>query len=153
MLKQKTLLPAITATSLMTLFSYLIAEYEKKNFSEAELLSKIEKNQFHLPETIALPAGWTTHYAVGVLMTLLFETYKLIFKKKPAFYDTVIFGTFAGLLAIVSWKQLFKMLPKRQHNFYRKFYIQLFVAHLIFAATVTTLQKQQKELLPGDLTL
>jgi len=42
-----------------------------------------------------------------------------------------------GLLAIVSWKQVFSMLPKKQHSFYKKFYRQLFIAHLIFAGTVT----------------
>ena len=129
----------------MTLFSYLIAAYEKKNFSEGKLLAKIESKQFDLPEPLALPAGWATHYTVGCLMTILFEMYKLCFKKQPALPHTIIFGIFGGLLAIVSWKQLFKMLPKKQYNFYKKFYIQLFVAHIIFAGTLTSTQKALKK--------
>lgn len=142
---QKILLPAITATSVMTLFSYIIAEKENENFSESELLGKIEKKQLNLPKQIALPAGWVTHYAIGISMTTLFEIYKLVFRKKTAFNQTIIFGTLAGLLAIVSWKQLLKTLPKRQDNFYRQFFIQLFIAHLIFAGTITATQKAMRE--------
>jgi hypothetical protein len=144
MIAQKILLPSITATSLMTLFSHLIAEEEKKNFSESKLLGKIEKKQLHVPKQFAIPAGWATHYTIGVMMTLLFETYKLCINKKPAVYHTTIFGVFAGVLSIGAWSQLLKMLPKRSGNYYKKFYMQLFFAHLIFAATLTAAQKATK---------
>lgn len=138
---QKILLPAFAATSVMTAFSYLIAELEKKNFSESELLAKIEKKQLRLPKQLALPAGWATHYAVGIVMTLLFEFYKKYFNKKPAFYHTIIYGTLGGFVAIAAWKILFTMLQQRSADFYRKFYIQLFLVHLIFAGTITISQK------------
>lgn len=51
------LLPAITGTSLMTLFSDFISKLEKSNFNESELLADIEKK--HLPSSLkqlALPA-------------------------------------------------------------------------------------------------
>jgi hypothetical protein len=40
---KKILLPTITATSIMTLFSYIIAKLEGENFSEPELLAQLEK--------------------------------------------------------------------------------------------------------------
>jgi len=144
MITQKIILPSITATSIMTLFSHFIAEEEKKNFNESKLLGKIEKKQLHVPKQFALPAGWATHYAIGVTMTLLFEMYKLCINKKPAVYHTAIFGTLSGLLSIGAWSQLLKMLPKRTGNYYKKFYMQLFFAHLIFAATLTAAQKATK---------
>jgi hypothetical protein len=144
MIAQKIILPSITATSIMTLFSYLIAEEEKKNFSESKLLGKIEKKQLHIPKQFALSAGWATHYTVGVMMTLLFEMYKLCVNKKPAVYHTIMYGTFAGLLAIGAWSRLLKMLPQRSGNYYKKFYLQLFFAHLIFAASLTAAQKATK---------
>ena len=142
---QKILLPAFAATSVMTAFSYLIAELEKKNFSESELLAKIEKKQLHLSKQLALPAGWATHYTVGIVMTLLFEIYKKYFNAKPVFYHTIIYGTFAGLLAITAWKLLFTMRPQRSYNFYKKFFMQLFVAHLVFAGVITATQKLIQE--------
>ena len=141
MIAQKIILPAIAATSVMTMFSYLIAHHEKKNFSESELLAKVEKMQLRLPKKVALPAGWVTHYAVGVMMTLMFELYKKYLNHKPASNRTITFGVFAGLLAIAAWKILFKMLPRRSHDFYKKFFIQLFIAHLIFAVAITGTQK------------
>lgn len=143
---QKILLPAFVATSVMTAFSYLIAELEKKNFSESELLGKIEKKQLQLPKQVALPAGWVTHYAIGIMMTLMFELYKKYLNHKPASYRTISFGVFAGFLSIAAWKILFKMFPRRSHDFYKNFFIQLFVAHLIFAATLTAAQKVTKRL-------
>ena len=136
MAAQKIILPAITATSVMTMFSYLVAHLEKKNFSESELLGKIEKKQLSLPKQLELPAGWTTHYAVGIIMTLMFELYKKNFHTKSTFQQTIIFGTFGGLLGMSAWKLLFKMLPQRSYKFYKRFYSQLFVVHLIFAAAV-----------------
>lgn len=141
---RKILLPAVTATSVMTLFSYLIAEEEKKNFSESKLLAKIEKKQLHIPKQFALAAGWTTHYSIGVLMALLFELYKKDVSRKNALYHTMTFGILGGALSLAAWKQLFKMLPRRQRNFYKKFYTQLFIAHLIFAAVLTATQKAMK---------
>jgi hypothetical protein len=145
MIVQKILLPSITATSLMTLFSHFIAAEEKKNFSEAKLLGKIEKKQLHIPKRFAISAGWTTHYTVGVMMTLLFEMYKLYVNKKPAAYHTMIYGAFAGLLAIGAWSQLLKMLPRRSGNYYKKFYMQLIFAHVIFAAALTAAQKATRK--------
>ena len=95
----------------------------------------------HLPKQLELPAGWATHYAVGVIMTLIFEVYKLYFNKKPALYHIIIFGTFSGLAGITAWRILFKMLPQRSYKFYKKFYLQLFVAHLIFAGALIATQK------------
>jgi hypothetical protein len=140
MTAQKIILPAITATSVMTVFSYLIAHYEKKNFSESELLGKIEKKQLRLLKQLELPAGWATHYAVGVIMSLMFELYKNNFRTKSTLQQIIIFGTFGGLLGMSAWKLLFKMLPERSYKFYKKFYSQLFVAHLIFAAAVIGVQ-------------
>jgi hypothetical protein len=141
---KKIIVPAFTGTTIMTLCSYLASEYKKKNFSETELLAKIESEKLLLSDKVALPAGWASHYTIGVFMTLLFEVYKSIFKAKPSFYQTLYFGIFIGLLSIGSWKILFKALPVRRPRFYRQFFMQLFIVHLIFAFAVTATQKAVK---------
>src|SRR5436190_16773069 len=104
---KKVLLPAITATSLMTLFSYIIAELEAKNFSEPELLARIEKKA--LPQTaekLGLPAGWVTHYSVGVIMTLMIILMQQNTHERSVFKGGLIPGGLSGLVAIISWKLL-----------------------------------------------
>jgi hypothetical protein len=141
MYMKKIIVPAFTGTTIMTLCSYLAAEYKNKNFSEAELLAEIESEKLLLSDQVALPAGWASHYTIGVMMTLLFEMYKNVSGTKPSFYQTLYFGILIGLLSIGSWKKLFKALLPRRPRFYRQFFIQLFIVHLIFAATVTATQK------------
>ena len=138
------LLPAIAGTSLMTVFSYVIAELEDKNFSEPELLAHIEKRLLKAPKKIALPAGWVTHYGVGVIITLFFYLVRQNTNLKPVFKGSFALGALGGLSAIMAWKLALKVLPRRSDNFYKKFYSQLFVAHFVFAATVILTEKAIK---------
>jgi hypothetical protein len=141
MIAKKILLPSVVATSLMTWFSYLITETEKKNFSESELLAKIEKRKLGVSKQIALPAGWATHYMIGIIMTLFFYVTWKQFKIKTTLSRGITSSVPGGLIAIVSWRILFTALPKRSHNYYKKFYTQLFMAHVLFAFTVIAVQK------------
>ena len=136
------LLPAITGTSLMTLFSDFISKLEKSNFNESELLADIEKK--YLPSSVkqlSLPAAWITHYSVGIVMTSLFNIIWQTFKIKSTFKRSMILGTVGGLIAIYGWKILFKALPSHSRSYYRRFYTQLFIAHFVFAYIVTITQK------------
>ena len=141
MIAKKILLPSVVATSLMTLFSYLIAETEKKNFSEPELLAKIEKKKLAVSKQFALPAGWATHYIIGIIMTLFFDVTWKQLKIKTTLHRGITASVFGGLIAIVSWHILFTALPKHTHNYYMKFYTQLFIAHVLFALIVIAAQK------------
>ena len=143
MITKKVLLPSVVATSLMTLFSYLITEGEKKNFSEPELLAKIEKKKlFGLSKQYALPAGWATHYIVGIIMTAFFNLTWQQLNINSRFKRAVVSSLLGGAIAICAWRLLFTMLPKRSYNFHKKFYTQLFIAHIVFAFTVIAAQKQ-----------
>ena len=141
MIVKKVLLPSVVATSIMTLFSYLITDTENKNFSEPELLAKIEKKKLAASKQFALPAGWITHYMVGVLMTLFFDITWQQFKIKSTFHRGIISGFLGGLIAMGSWRLLFAALPKRSAKYYKKFYTQLFIAHIVFAFTIIAAQK------------
>jgi len=135
------LLPALAATSLMTLSSYIASEIEAKNFSEPELLARIEKRLLQVSKQVALPAGWLTHYSVGIALTFL---YTILIKKihnKPTIKAGLAFGALTGVTAILAWKLALKLLSKRSKHFYNKYYIQLFLVHFVFAFAVLLTQK------------
>ena len=66
--KGKILVSGITATSAMTLFSFIMSELRHKNFKEPEVLSEVFCQL--LPELRPHKArltAWFTHYIVGLL--------------------------------------------------------------------------------------
>lgn len=138
---KSTLLPAIAGTSLMTISSYVISHSEEKNFSEPELLARIEKRLLKLSGDVALPAGWVTHYTVGVVLTYMHNFLKEDQGGKSILQTGIIFGASTGFLAILAWKHALSLLPRRSKNFYNKYYTQLFLVHFVFAFTVLVTQR------------
>ncbi len=147
------LIPAISGTTLMTAFSHVISGKENKNFSEPRLLAALEKEL--LPpaaKQMALPAGWATHYAIGVVFTSLYQYACKQTGRKPTVMNGMFFGAASGLVGIVMWKALFSLHPAPPRTHYAKFYKQLFLAHLIFGATVVLAEKALKAS-PGEEAL
>ena len=139
------LVPAIAATSLMTLSSYIASAIESKNFSEPELLSRIEKRLLQVSKKAALPAGWFTHYSVGIALTFIYSVLNKNIHNKPILKTGLAFGGLTGVTAILAWKLALKLLPKRPVRFYNKYYTQLFLVHFVFAfAVLLTQQSMQK---------
>ena len=136
------LIPSISGTSLMTLFSYIISGKEGKNFSEPELLAALEKDMLPaIAKPAAKPAGWTTHYAIGVLFTYLYQRAGKSSGSKPTVAKGLLFGAVSGLAGILMWKGMFALHPAPPRTHYAKFYRQLFIAHLVFGATVAVTGK------------
>ena len=139
------LISAIAATTLMTLFSHALSGKENKNFSEPLLLAGLEKGV--LPKKakgLAVPAGWTTHYAIGVLFTYLYGYGCERSRRQPTLTNGTLFGAASGLVGILMWKAVFAMHPAPPRTHYAKFYKQLFLAHLIFGAAVAISEKAMK---------
>ena len=76
----KIIIPAIVGTSAMTLFSYLVSESKSENFREPVVLAHLIKR---LPNSFskdkAQIAGWSAHYATGLLFVIF---YNEIWKRK-----------------------------------------------------------------------
>ena len=138
------LLTGTVATSIMTSFSYLLSGKEKKNYREPELLaSLLEKGWPDLQRKQGLPAGWATHYALGIIWAIAHE---LILEKtplKPGPPSALLLGAFGGLTGIIIWGMLFKSNPQPPKIDYRSFYRQLVLAQLIFSTTVVILHKNK----------
>lgn len=141
----KIILSGLTATSLMTLFSYLVSGSEEKNFKEPELLAALEKKA--LPEEakeFAAVAGWATHYTIGIFWA---GVYKYLWQKtriEPTVKSGLVLGGLSGLTGVLIWKATFNIHPNPPRIDFKKFYIQLLIAHLIFGLAVTITARDSK---------
>lgn len=128
------ILPALVSTSLMTGFSCLSAVVIKKNFSEPELLAEIL--EAYLPRRYqkhAKPAGWLCHYSLGTGWYVIYLLMSKRFNSQQRKDFPLRFGLAGGILGIACWRYLFrKSNNKDKINFY-SFYVQLFLAHLVFS--------------------
>jgi hypothetical protein len=91
---------------------------------------------------MALPAGWFTHFAIGLAMTTVFNAMQQRTQKTSTLRDTIVFGGLSGIASIIAWKISLKALPRHSNKFYKQFYTQLFIAHVIFAFTVIQTKKR-----------
>jgi hypothetical protein len=132
----KILIPGVAATTLMTLFSYVLSKAEHKNFKEPELLRGLMEDK--MPgKGLALPAGWITHYTMGISWATVFEVLFREAHVKRNLKNGLVLGALSGLTGIVIWRLAFKIHPNPPRTDYKRFYIQLLLAHLVYALTVT----------------
>ena len=128
------LIDSVASTTVMTLFSHIVAEMERENFSEPLLLSNLIRRI--VPEAndkTARIAGWAGHYMVGFAFTATYEYYLYTVHKKPTLMNSTAAGIIGGLAGIGWWKFVFKTHPSPPALHYRKFYTQLFFAHVVFS--------------------
>ena len=131
---KETLIAGITGTTFMTMFSYLVSELEKENYSEPERLGQLTHRL--LPATSRKETqfiGWAGHYGIGLLFArlylLLWETKKL----KPSFKNNLLIGGISGIVAVGIWKATFELHPLPPKLNFKKYYLQLIPAHVVFA--------------------
>ena len=141
----KILLAGLTGTSLMTLFSYLVSAYKEENFKEPQLLAALEKNALPVSEKkLALPAGWSTHYSIGILWAVVYEYLWQNTNIKPTVKTGLVLGCLSGLTGILIWKMAFKIHPGPPRINFGNFYAHLLLAHLIYSLSVTMTSKSLK---------
>jgi hypothetical protein len=146
---EKAAICGIMGTNFMTMFSYAASMLVKEDFSEPEHLSTMLHRL--LPVAGKKPnhiAGWTAHYAVGLLFAAVYiemwETHKI----KHTIKNGIIMGALSGAIAVLIWKGTFKMHPLPPWIDYSRYYMQLVPAHVVFAifSTITyRLIKMQEE--------
>ena len=139
-------LAGITGTTFMTLFSKALGEIENENFSEPDLLSKLYHRLAPAePKAIAKIAGWVGHYGDGLLFASVYDVLwdkKLV---KASGKNSLWLGAASGALAIAVWKTTFKMHPTPPGIHFKKYYTQLFFAHIVFALFATAAYQQIKK--------
>jgi hypothetical protein len=132
------LLATAIGTSFITLYSYWKSKKEKEEFTEPILLNELSDRSPELPsidDTEDHPAGWTTHYAVGLVFVIC---YYALWKRSlthPTLLKGLLLGSGSGIIAIAAWKIMFAANPNPPKNDREGYYRQLFIAHLIFSTT------------------
>lgn len=122
---------ALTGTSAMTLFSYLISEAKNKQFREPEILAILIQRLFpNVPKNIPVVEGWALHYAVGALFCAGYD--RVWNQRKPSFLSGLLLGAACGLLGIGVWKGTLKLHPHPPSIDFSKYAPHLLIAHLIF---------------------
>ena len=129
------LLAGILGTILMTAYSYLIARVRSNHFKEPKLLNLILRRSTYdkMNPSSDSVIGWVLHFSIGVILMTLFYILHLIFSFSISFVSILIYGALAGILAIVSWHLMFLISPNAPDIPLKKFYVQLFFAHVLFA--------------------
>ena len=143
---EEIIIPGIAGTTLMTLFSKAAGEIANENFSEPDLLSKLYHRLAPAePKPVAKLVGWLGHYAVGALFSTVYN--KLWDKKlvKASGKNSIWLGAVSGAFAIGVWKSTFSMHPAPPGIDFKKYYAQLFFAHIVFAMFATLAYQQIKK--------
>ena len=140
------IIPGIAGTTVMTMFSKMVGEMANENFSESDLLSKLYHRLAPAePKSVAKAAGWLGHYAVGLMFSSVYN--KLWDRKlvKASGKNSIWLGALSGALAIGVWKSTFTMHPVPPGIDFKKYYAQLFFAHIVFAMFATFAYQQIKK--------
>ncbi|MCP9198868.1 hypothetical protein MKO06_03050 [Gramella sp. GC03-9] len=129
------IIAGITGTVLMTGFSLLLSRLRSKQFREPRLLNIILRRSTHEPMNPSNDSilGWVVHFSIGVILMTLFYMFHIIFLFSISSLSIIIFGLITGGLAIISWQLMFYISRRPPEIDFREFYVQIFIAHLIFA--------------------
>jgi len=125
---------AITGTSIMTAFSYIISYYRRRNFREPELLNEllVRLRILEFRSSPRHPAGWLIHYGVGLLFTISYAFIVTYFQILPTLGFYILCGGASGLVGIFGWHVTLKLHPNPPPIHLREYYIQLWPAHVLF---------------------
>lgn len=132
------LIVAIAATSTMTLFSYAVSASFREMYKEPVLLTYLLTTfKINLPNATKTTLAWLLHYGIGVVFVTAYHYFWARNILELSIVHALLLGIISGFIGIISWMVLFKIANYKPSIDYKGYYIQLFVAHVIFALTAT----------------
>lgn len=127
------IITSFIATSVMTLFSYIVSWITQQPYKEPLLLAVL-LNNFHVSDNkTSRTIGWSLHYLLGLLFVLAYDAIVRLEWLPISWTGALLYGTIIGIIGIIGWIIMFRMSYTKPKMSYRVFYTQLFVAHVIFA--------------------
>ncbi|WP_051935726.1 hypothetical protein [Salegentibacter sp. Hel_I_6] len=124
----------VIATTVMTIFSYVVSHFKSKQFREPELLNalisrseiiklKISKNNI---------LGWIIHFMIGWFFVFAFSFIWEFTNFFAGILSGSILGLLVGVIGIFGWKLMFKLNRNPPNIDFSQFYLQLIIAHILF---------------------
>ncbi len=131
----KVIIAGILGTILMTTFSYFFSWLRSRQFREPKLLNMILRRSTTdgINPSNNSVIGWIVHFSIGIILMTLFYMFHLIFSYRISLLSIFFYGLLAGSLSILSWYLMFSLSPNPKKVPLKEFYLQLLVAHILFA--------------------
>lgn len=128
---------SVAATSAMTLFSYIISAKFRELYKEPVLLTfLLTKTNLELPLQTKKVLAWLIHYAIGFIFVLAYQIIWVTPFLDISITSGFVLGCILGIIGIGGWMLLFKIADYKPKINFKGYYIQLFLAHIIFGLTV-----------------
>jgi hypothetical protein len=127
-------LARLVATSLMTAFSYFISEAFRALYKEPVLLQYLmTRFHFKLSPKEKTMAGWIIHYTIGLMFVIAWYILWKLGLLQLSWLSGLIYGCIIGIIGIGGWVFMFMLADFKPKIDFKGYYLQLFIAHLIFA--------------------
>ncbi len=127
------LISSIAATSAMTLFSYAVSASARELYKEPVLLSYILTHlHVELSPAVKNILAWILHYTIGLGFVTAYHFIWVHEILDVTWSVSILLGAVSGIIGIITWFLLFKIVPQKPDINFRGYYVQLLVAHLIF---------------------
>ncbi|MFH6995030.1 hypothetical protein [Flavobacterium sp. FlaQc-48] len=127
------LVVSITATSAMTAFSYAASRKFRELYKEPVLLSYMLKIfKVKLAKQSETTWGWILHYLIGFLFVIIYHWLWTKDILPLSFLSALLLGAVSGIIGIIGWMIIFNISHHKPDIDFKGYYIQLFIAHVIF---------------------
>jgi hypothetical protein len=131
----KILVAAVFSTSVMTAFSYILSAAFRKLYKEPLLLQFLMTVWgFELSPVAKQITGWLVHYLIGLFFVIIFHLGLHAGCYGVNGLTGLVFGVIIGSIGMMGWAVMFALSDHRPKIHFSEYYIQLFFAHLVFAA-------------------
>lgn len=117
----------------MTLFSYVVSASARELYKEPVLLTYI-LTVFGIEVSPQLKTilAWILHYLIGLAFVVGYHylwVYDILEMSWPIAF---LLGAISGIIGILGWVVMFSKAPKKPNIDFTGYYLQLFIAHVIF---------------------
>ena len=136
------IISAIAATTVMTLFSYAISESARELYKEPVLLTYILSSlKIEVSSRTKIFLGWFLHYIIGTAFVLVYHLLWFYDISELSWLAALLFVAMSGVIGILGWVLMFGLIPEKPNIDFGGYYLQLFVAHIIFGLTAFMMYK------------
>ena len=124
---------ALTGTTLMSAFSYITSQKEHRQFREPELLNKlVNRMPLDVKASKNSIVGWAVHYIVGLMFCTLYDRIWQRLTPRERMLVALPVGAVSGIIGAIVWKSTFRAHPFPPVIRYRRYYLHIILAHVIF---------------------